>query len=76
LRSDAPKTCCYITAQKGECVGRKRNFKKKKRSLLADPGTAWSFGSLGAIAKFTRDPDEALSSLAVGPSPDLRPAAY
>jgi hypothetical protein len=60
------------------------------REALADPGTAWSFGSFGAIAEFMRDPDEATSPLpdgrmglatergaiALAPSPDLRPVAY
>jgi hypothetical protein len=60
------------------------------RKALADPGTAWSLGSFGAIAEFMRDPDEAVSSLPDGriglstergaialmPCPDLRPVAY
>lgn len=60
------------------------------RDALADPGTAWSLGSFGAIAEFMRDPDEATSPLpdgrmglatergaiALAPSPDLRPVAY
>ncbi len=60
------------------------------REALADPGTAWSLGSFGAIAEFMRDPDEATSPLpdgrmglstergaiALAPSPDLRPVAY
>ena len=33
------------------------------REALADPGTAWSLGSFGAIAEFMRDPDEAVSAL-------------
>ena len=60
------------------------------REALADPGTAWSLGSFGAIAEFMRDPDEAVSGLpddrlgmatergaiALSPGPDLRPIAY
>ncbi len=60
------------------------------REALADPGTAWSLGSFGAIAEFMRDPDEAASSLpddrlgmatgrgaiALTACPDLRPVAY
>jgi hypothetical protein len=60
------------------------------REALADPGTAWSLGSFGAIAEFMRDPNEATSPLpdgrmgvvtergaiALAPSPDLRPVAY
>ncbi|WP_342165651.1 DUF6925 family protein [Methylobacterium sp. SD21] len=60
------------------------------REALADPATAWSLGSFGAIAEFMRDPDEATSSLPDGrmglstergaiallPCPDLRPVAY
>ncbi|GAB6845885.1 hypothetical protein HNR00_002980 [Methylorubrum rhodinum] len=60
------------------------------REALADPGTAWSLGSFGAIAEFMRDPDEAVSGLpddrlgmatergaiALSPGPDLRPVAY
>lgn len=33
------------------------------REALADPGTAWSLGSFGAIAEFMRDPDEAVLQL-------------
>ncbi|WP_375463463.1 DUF6925 family protein [uncultured Methylobacterium sp.] len=57
---------------------------------LADPGTAWSLGSFGAIAEFMRDPDEPISGLpddrlgmatargaiALSPRADLRPVAY
>ena len=57
---------------------------------LADPGTAWSLGSFGAIAEFMRDPDEAVlplpdgrmglaterGAIALVPGPDLRPVAY
>ncbi|MCJ2031645.1 hypothetical protein MKK50_19950 [Methylobacterium sp. J-043] len=60
------------------------------REALADPGTAWSLGSFGAIAEFMRDPDEAVSALpddrlgmatergaiALSACPDLRPVAY
>ncbi|SFD82039.1 hypothetical protein [Methylobacterium sp. 13MFTsu3.1M2] len=60
------------------------------REALADPGTAWSLGSFGAIAEFMRDPEEATSPLpdgrmglatergaiALAPGPDLRPVAY
>lgn len=60
------------------------------REALADPGTAWSLGSFGAIAEFMRDPDEPVSDLtddrlgmatargaiALAPSADLRPVAY
>jgi len=60
------------------------------REALADPGTAWSLGSFGAIAEFMRDPDEATSPLpdgrmglatergaiALAPGADLRPVAY
>ncbi|WP_342154109.1 DUF6925 family protein [Methylorubrum sp. SB2] len=60
------------------------------REALADPGTAWSLGSFGAIAEFMRDQDEAVSALpddrlgmatergaiALGACPDLRPVAY
>ena len=57
---------------------------------LADPGTAWSLGSFGAIAEFMRDPGEevlalpddrlgmatARGAIALTPSPELRPVAY
>ncbi|MCC0805716.1 hypothetical protein FPV16_05665 [Methylobacterium sp. W2] len=57
---------------------------------LADPTTAWSLGSFGAIAEFMRDPDEpvvalpderlglatARGAIALTPSSDLRPVAY
>ncbi|TXM70785.1 hypothetical protein FV226_16605 [Methylobacterium sp. WL12] len=60
------------------------------REALADPGTAWSLGSFGAIAEFMRDPDEpvlalpddrlglatARGAIALTPSSDLRPIAY
>lgn len=60
------------------------------REALADPGTAWSLGSFGAIAEFMRDPDEAVADLpdgrmglatergaiALTVGPDLRPLAY
>jgi hypothetical protein len=60
------------------------------RGALADPGTAWSLGSFGAIAEFMRDPDEAVSPLpddrmglatdrgaiALADCADLRPVAY
>ncbi|SFG80961.1 DUF6925 family protein [Methylobacterium gossipiicola] len=60
------------------------------RAALADPGTAWSLGSFGAIAEFMRDPDEvvlalpddrlglatARGAIALTPSSDLRPVAY
>ncbi|PXW55940.1 hypothetical protein [Methylobacterium sp. B4] len=60
------------------------------REALADPGTAWSLGSFGAIAEFMRDPDEAVTALpddrmgmatergaiALTACPDLRPVAY
>ncbi|OAH25192.1 hypothetical protein AX289_30955 [Methylorubrum populi] len=60
------------------------------REALADPGTAWSLGSFGAIAEFMRDPDEGISALtddrlgmatergaiALSACPDLRPVAY
>ncbi|TXM67215.1 hypothetical protein FV226_22375 [Methylobacterium sp. WL12] len=60
------------------------------REALADPGTAWSLGSFGAIAEFMRDPDEpvlalpddrlglatARGAIALTPSSDLRPVAY
>lgn len=60
------------------------------REALADPGTAWSLGSFGAIAEFMRDPGEPVSALpddrlglctargaiALAPSGDLRPVAY
>lgn len=60
------------------------------REALADPGTAWSLGSFGAIAEFMRDPDEAVTALpddrmgmatergaiALTSCPDLRPVAY
>lgn len=60
------------------------------RSALADPGTAWSLGSFGAIAEFMRDPDEpvmplpddrlglatARGAIALDGLPELRPLAY
>ena len=60
------------------------------RAALADPETAWSLGSFGAIAEFMRDPDEpvraladarmglstARGAIALTPGPDLRPVAY
>ncbi len=60
------------------------------RAALADPETAWSMGSFGAIAEFMRDPDEAFApvgdmrlgmatrrgAVAVTPLPGLRPVAY
>ncbi|MGW9820288.1 uncharacterized protein DUF6925 [Methylorubrum extorquens] len=60
------------------------------REALADPGTAWSLGSFGAIAEFMRDPGEAVTALpdermgmatergaiALTACSDLRPAAY
>ena len=60
------------------------------RGALADPTTAWSLGSFGAIAEFMRDPDEpvlalpderlglatARGAIALTPSSDLRPIAY
>ncbi|UMY18355.1 hypothetical protein MMB17_03130 [Methylobacterium organophilum] len=60
------------------------------REALADPGTAWSLGSFGAIAEFMRDPDEAVTALpddrmglatergaiALTACPGLRPVAY
>ncbi|GJD91407.1 hypothetical protein BHAOGJBA_4955 [Methylobacterium hispanicum] len=60
------------------------------REALADPGTAWSLGSFGAIAEFMRDPDEAVTALpdvrlgmatergaiALTVRSDLRPVAY
>ncbi|SFL89658.1 DUF6925 family protein [Methylorubrum salsuginis] len=60
------------------------------REALAEPGTAWSLGSFGAIAEFMRDPDEAVSvlpddrlgmatergAIALTACPDLRPVAY
>ena len=60
------------------------------RGALADPTTAWSLGSFGAIAEFMRDPDEpvlalpddrlglatARGAIALTPSSDLRPVAY
>ncbi|WP_232627717.1 DUF6925 family protein [Methylobacterium sp. Leaf118] len=60
------------------------------RGALADPGTAWSLGTFGAIAEFMRDPDEPVQALADGrmgmatargaialiPNADLRPVAY
>ena len=60
------------------------------RAALADPTTAWSLGSFGAIAEFMRDPDEpvlalpddrlglatARGAIALTPSSDLRPVAY
>jgi hypothetical protein len=60
------------------------------REALADPGTAWTLGSFGAIAEFMRDPDEGVSGLpddrmgmatergaiALTACPDLRPVAY
>jgi hypothetical protein len=60
------------------------------REALAEPGTAWSLGSFGAIAEFMRDPDEAVSvlpddrlgmttergAIALTACSDLRPVAY
>lgn len=60
------------------------------RDALADPGTAWSLGSFGAIAEFMRDPEEPVSPLSDGRLglatargaialevlPELRPLAY
>lgn len=60
------------------------------RRSLADPDTAWSVGSFGAIAEFMRDPDEQTTELTDGrlgaytsrgavaftPIPGLRPVAY
>ncbi len=60
------------------------------RNCLADPETAWSVGSFGAIAEFMRDPDEQATELTDGrlgaytsrgavaftPIPGLRPVAY
>ena len=60
------------------------------REALADPETAWSLGSFGAIAEFMRDPDEDVvplrdarlgmatrrGAVAVTPLPGLRPVAY
>ncbi|SFL25066.1 DUF6925 family protein [Methylorubrum salsuginis] len=60
------------------------------RTALADPGTAWSLGSFGAIAEFLRDPDEpvialpdtrlglatARGAIALHVLPELRPLAY
>ena len=60
------------------------------RDALADPGTAWSLGSFGAIAEFMRDPDEpcadpgdgrmgmatARGAVALKPVAGLRPVAY
>lgn len=60
------------------------------RTSLADPETAWSVGSFGAIAEFMRDPDETVTELTDGrlgaytsrgavaftPIPGLRPVAY
>ena len=60
------------------------------RGALADPETAWSLGSFGAIAEFVRDADEAFDPLhddrlgmatgrgavALVPVPGLRPFAY
>ncbi|MDV2983202.1 UNVERIFIED_CONTAM: hypothetical protein Q9R58_02660 [Methylobacteriaceae bacterium AG10] len=60
------------------------------RDALADPGTAWSLGSFGAIAEFMRDEDEpvralsdarlglatARGAIALTPGADLRPVAY
>lgn len=60
------------------------------REALAEPGTAWSLGTFGAIAEFMRDPDEAVSvlpddrlgmatergAIALTACPDLRPVAY
>ena len=60
------------------------------REALADPSTAWSLGSFGAIAEFMRDPDEpvlalpderlglatARGAIALTPRSDLRPVAY
>ncbi|GJE69630.1 DUF6925 family protein [Methylorubrum podarium] len=60
------------------------------RDALADPGTAWSLGSFGAIAEFMRDEDEpvralsdarlglatARGAIALTPGADLQPVAY
>ncbi|MFY9293643.1 MAG: hypothetical protein WAP03_23515 [Methylorubrum rhodinum] len=60
------------------------------REALADPGTAWSLGSFGAIAEFLRDADEpaialpdrrlglatARGAIALDVLPELRPLAY
>ncbi|MBO1022815.1 hypothetical protein IPV08_22915 [Methylobacterium sp. SD274] len=60
------------------------------REALANPTTAWSLGSFGAIAEFMRDPNEPILTLpderlgmattrgaiALTPSSDLRPVAY
>lgn len=60
------------------------------REALADPGTAWSLGSFGAIAEFMRDPGEPVTALpddrlglatargaiALHVLPELRPLAY
>ncbi len=60
------------------------------RAALADPGTAWSLGSFGAIAEFMREADEPVRALpdarmglatdrgaiALTLAPGLRPVAY
>ena len=60
------------------------------QASLADPGTAWSLGTFGAIAEFMRDPDEpvmplpdarlglatARGAIALAVLPELRPLAY
>lgn len=60
------------------------------RDALADPGTAWSLGSFGAVAEFLRDPDEvaeapaggrlglatARGAIVLAPCAGLRPLAY
>ena len=60
------------------------------RDALADPDTAWSLGSFGALAEFMRDPGEAVhplpdarlglatarGAIALTPTADLRPVAY
>lgn len=60
------------------------------RDSLADPDTAWSLGSFGALAEFMRDPDEpvtapaddrlglvtARGAIALDILPEIRPLAY
>ena len=48
-------------------IGREAAVAALLREALADPETAWSLGSFGAIAEFMRDPGEA-----VHPLPDAR----
>lgn len=58
---------------------------------VADPANGWAFGTFGAIAEFTRDPDEPTAAyraegeaeaatdrgaIRLALSPDLRPVAY